>query len=182
MKLIVGLGNPGAKYQKTRHNVGFWLIDKLADGFELNFRNNQKLRSEVATIKGHLTLIKPQIFMNNSGLAVKAVMRKQGIKPADILVIYDDIDMELGKVRFKDGGSSGGHNGMQSIIDALGSDEIARIKIGIGRSDRVPPDKYVLGKFSSEESVQIKKSLESAVELIKKKYLSISLPGRAGEG
>jgi PTH1 family peptidyl-tRNA hydrolase len=171
MRLIVGLGNPGAKYQKTRHNVGFMLIDKLADDLDLEFRDNQSLHAEIATIKGDLTLIKPQTFMNNSGLAVRAVMRKQGIRPENILVLYDDIDMEVGKVRFKDSGSSGGHNGMQSIIDVLGTNEIARIKIGIGRSDRIPPEKYVLSKFGGEELVQIKKSLELAVELIKEKYL-----------
>ena len=169
MKLIVGLGNPGAKYQKTRHSVGFWLIDELADDLDLEFRDNKSLHAEIATIKGNLTLIKPQTFMNNSGLAVKAVMRKQGIRPENMLVLYDDIDMELGKMRFKDSGSSGGHNGMQSIIDAVGTNNIARIKIGIGRSDRIPPEKYVLSKFGIEELKQIKTSLESAVELIKKK-------------
>ncbi|MBU1083280.1 aminoacyl-tRNA hydrolase [Patescibacteria group bacterium] len=170
MKLIVGLGNPGAKYQKTRHNIGFRLIDKLAGDLELNFRTNQKLHSEIATIKGSLILMKPQTFMNNSGIAVKAVMRKQGIKPEDVLVIYDDIDMILGKVRFKAEGSSGGHNGMQSVIDALGTNAIARIKIGIGRSDRLPPDKHVLGMFSKEELPQIKMSLEEADKLIKTKF------------
>lgn len=171
MKLIVGLGNPGGKYQKTRHNVGFVLIDKLAKDLNLEFRDNKSLHAEIATIKGDFTLIKPQTFMNNSGLAVKAVMRKQGIKPDNILVLYDDIDMELGKIRFKSGGSSGGHNGMQSVIDNLGTDKIARIKIGIGRSDRIPPDKYVLSNFSSEELKEVRISLESALELIKTKFL-----------
>lgn len=169
MKLIVGLGNPGAKYQKTRHNVGFRLVNQLADEFGLDWHDNKTLHAEVASIKGDLMLMKPQTFMNNAGSAVKAVIRKQGLKPADILVLYDDIDMELGKVRFKPSGSSGGHNGMQSVIEAVGSNEIARIKIGIGRSNRIPPDKYVLNNFSAEELKQIKLSLASAVELIKKK-------------
>jgi len=169
VKLIVGLGNPGAKYQKTRHNVGFRLIDELADSLGLKWRDNKTLHAKAASIKSKLILIKPQAFMNNSGLVVRTVMRKQGIKPADILVLYDDIDMELGKVRFRPNGSSGGHNGIQSIIDTLRTKEIPRIKIGIGRSNKAPPDKYVLSDFSAGELAHIKSSLDSAIDLVKTK-------------
>lgn len=169
MKLIVGLGNPGAKYKITRHNVGFMLADILAKDLDLDWHRTKALKSEVAVLDKNLIIAKPQTLMNNSGLAVGLLVRKYHLTPADILVVYDDIDMELGKLRWRSSGSSGGHHGMQSIINVLGTNEIARLKIGIGRSDYVSPDKYVLGKFSSEELAQIKINLKAAIKLIKTK-------------
>lgn len=166
MKLIVGLGNPGNKYKTTRHNVGFMVVDKLAQELRLNMRHNQKAHA-VMGLSNDIILMQPQTFMNNSGLAVKTVIKKYNIK--DILVVLDDIDMEIGKIRFRNQGSSGGHKGMQSIIDYLQTEAIPRIKIGIGRSLAMEPDQYVTSNFTIKQLPEIKKALSQVVELIKEK-------------
>lgn len=171
MKLIVGLGNPGTKYKQTRHNVGFMVVDVLAKELGINMKKNNKLHSIVG-LQNNVILAQPQTFMNNSGLAIKNIIKNKNLNPQDILIIFDDIDMEVGKIRFRKEGSSGGHRGMQSIIDYLQTSELPRIKIGIGRSETVEPNKYVTSKFSVEDLNEIKKALPKVIELIKEKHLN----------
>ncbi len=170
MKLIVGLGNPGKKYTRTRHNVGFMVLDGLAKDLGIKFKDN-KARKVIFAKTDTLELIKPQAFMNNSGLPIPDIAKKHNVATTDILVILDDIDMELGKIRFRKSGSSGGHKGMQSIINHLGTDEIARIKIGIGRSNTMEPDRYVTSLFTTTELNKIKKAIPQAIQLIKDKLI-----------
>ena len=152
MKLIVGLGNPGKQYEKTRHNVGFRVIDALPQ-------------------QPHVIYLKPDTFMNNSGTAVKAAMRYYKISLPDVLVVFDDKDLPLGTIRFRTKGSSGGHNGVQSIIDHLGSSPFARLKIGTAPADpnEVIHDTtdYVLGKFTKEEEKQLPDIIEQAAQKVK---------------
>ncbi len=151
MILIAGLGNPGKKYKKTRHNIGFGVID------ELNKKSFQK----------DVILFKPQTFMNNSGQAVSKKMSK--LNPEKLIVVHDDIDLPLGTIRISKNKSSAGHKGVQSIIDQLGTQQFTRIRIGIQPSDKKPQntDKFVLEKFSKQEKKIIKLTIEQAVEIVK---------------
>ncbi len=170
MKLIVGLGNPGKKYEHSRHNVGLMVIDRLVKDLGIKFKEN-KARKVVFSKTDTVELLKPQTFMNNSGIPLLAIAKKHNVAPTNILVISDDIDMELGKLRYREAGSSGGHKGMQSIINHLKTNKIARIKIGIGRSHISEPDEYVTSKFTHQELSQIKKAIPQAIQLIKEKFL-----------
>lgn len=151
MKVIVGLGNPGRKYELTKHNVGFWAVDQLSDKWNLPFQK-EKWHSAVAegVVNGEkVYLLKPLTYMNLSGEAVGAVMRFLKLPIEDLLVIFDDMDIPLGQLRLRKKGSSGGHNGMKSLIQHLGTEQFNRIKIGINR----PPSPmtvvdYVLAPFS----------------------------------
>ena len=154
MKLIVGLGNPGKEYVNTRHNTGFIFIDRLAKDYKTKFKLDVKLKCEICDILVNgekVILIKPQTYMNLSGTSVKLVCDYYGIDINDILVIHDDLDLEVGKIRFRAHGSSGGHKGIQNIIDNLGTEEIKRLKIGIDKVESKYTINYVLGKFSKEE-------------------------------
>lgn len=135
MKLIVGLGNPGAKYQTTKHNVGFMTVDEIAVQEQVRF--NQEEFSAVTTSffcgSEKVILVKPQTFMNDSGRAVRPLMDYYRIDLSDLVVIYDDMDLEIGRLRLRAKGSAGGHNGIKSLIQHLGTSEFARIRIGIGR-------------------------------------------------
>ncbi|MCH5585856.1 aminoacyl-tRNA hydrolase [Shimazuella sp. AN120528] len=151
MKVIVGLGNPGKKYELTRHNIGFWAVDQLSEKWNILFQK-EKWHSAVAEgiVNGEkVFLLKPLTYMNLSGEAVGAAMRFLKLAPEDLLVIFDDMDIPLGQLRLRQKGSSGGHNGMKSIISHLGTDQFNRIKIGI---DRPPAGMkvvdYVLEPFS----------------------------------
>ena len=152
MKLIVGLGNPGAEYAKTRHNVGFMVVDALGDDWKLE----KKLKSEVCEIQiadHKALLIKPQTFMNNSGEAVQAIAAFYKVDPSEIVVIYDDLDLEFGKLRVRHGGGSGGHNGIKSIIQHT-NETFIRFRIGIRNEtlkNPIPTDKFVLAPFTAEE-------------------------------
>ena len=165
--IVAGLGNPDRKYAYTRHNSGFLCVDALAQkqGFEIK---KLKFRSLIADteINGHRCLVmKPQTYMNNSGEAIRDAAAFYKIPPEKIIVIYDDISLDVGKLRIRRKGSDGGHNGIKSIIYQLGSDQFPRIKIGVGdRADRSEELKdYVLGKFSKTELDELKKELETAV-------------------
>jgi len=171
VKLTVGLGNPGAKYAKTRHNVGFMAIDKLAKDLKLSFKLNRSLKTELAQ-NDEFILMKPQTFMNNSGVTVRAIIKKFNINLSDVLIIFDDLDMEIGKIRYRDTGSSGGHRGMQSIIDHLKTNNIKRLKIGIGRSQRISPDQYVTDNFTKEQLQQTKTALSVAIDEINNKFIN----------
>lgn len=157
-KLIIGLGNPGEEYKNNRHNVGFILIDKIAQELSLNFDNNKK-KSLYARGKSkdiEYILLKPQTFMNLSGESVIYVSKFFNVKLEDIIVIYDDMDIPFGSFKIKKGGSSGGHNGIKSLIAYLQSDDFTRVRIGIGRpSAGKKVNDYVLSNFSKKEREEL---------------------------
>lgn len=154
MKLIAALGNPGEKYLKTRHNAGFLFLDHLIDHFSLNdYQPKFKGAFSEVMIQGHkLYLLKPLTFMNISGQSVGALVQFFKILPKEMLVIHDDLDIEFGKIRVKFGGSSGGHNGLKSIQQTIGSSDFWRLRIGIGRPvHKDDVSNYVLSDFDSQE-------------------------------
>lgn len=168
MKLIVGLGNPGLQYKKTRHNVGFMFVDELVKQYKGKFTLNKSLKCELfetLVANEKLIIIKPQTFMNLSGESVKAVCNYYNISVNDILVIHDDMDLPTGKVRIRPSGSSGGQKGMKNIIDLLLTQDIKRIRIGIDHSSNDTVD-YVLGKFSKEDSILISLVTSKASDMI----------------
>lgn len=161
MTLVVGLGNIGKEYENTRHNVGFMLIDLFLQEHCANLVSNSKFKGELFKIGYSLLLLKPNTFMNASGLSVKAV--NDFYKCERIIVIHDDIDLNLGVLRFKKGGSSGGHNGLKSI-DELCGNNYERIRIGVGRDKNVIS--YVLSPFKNEEKESLNKVLNHAKEAL----------------
>jgi len=168
-KLIVGLGNPGPKYEQNRHNVGFHCLDALAQAHGLTFTGlKAKARIARGVIPGHpVILAKPITFVNGSGWAVRGLMARHGYEPRDILVVHDDLDLPLGKIRLRPGGSAAGHKGVQSIIDALGTEEFARLRVGIGRPPAgVEVIDYVLSDFSEEELATMATTYDKAIAAI----------------
>ncbi len=165
MKLIVGLGNIGEKYCFTRHNAGFMVLDKWALDNNVSFKEDKKLKSFITKIDNNL-LIKPTTYMNLSGEAVRAVIDYYKISKDDILIIYDDISLDLGKIRFRANGSDGGHNGIKSIIQHLGSKEFDRLKIGIGPQPNIPSENYVLQNFPKECHAILKDVLKKSTEAV----------------
>ncbi len=167
MKLIAGLGNIGNKYTFTRHNAGFMLIDSIALNSKLSFRENSKLKCLMTNLRNGVDeymLIKPTTFMNLSGEAVRAVMDYYKIDVKDVLIVFDDISLELGKIRFRSNGSDGGHNGIKSVIQHVGTQNIARLKIGIGPQPNIPSEVFVLQNFSKEELETLKEAICKAKE------------------
>ena len=165
MKLIVGLGNIGPKYTFTRHNVGFMLADSIALNNGLSFRENSRLKCFMTNLRNGVEdylIIKPTTFMNLSGEAVRAVMDYYKIPVEDVLIVYDDLSLHLGKIRFRANGSDGGHNGIKSIIQHIGTKDFARLKIGIGPQPALPSEVYVLQNFSKEELEKLKEILSLA--------------------
>jgi peptidyl-tRNA hydrolase, PTH1 family len=163
--LIVGLGNPGLEYAKTRHNVGFQTVDRLAANHGIRFSRHQAKSSlATGTIAGRrVILAKPLTFMNLSGQSVAQIARFYKIAPADLLVICDDLDLPLGRIRLRPGGTSAGHKGMTSIIDWLGTDEFPRMRLGIGRPTHNDTVDFVLGNFSGDDAITIDRTLDRAV-------------------
>ena len=149
MKLIVGLGNPGKEYEKTRHNIGFMIIDEYLGNVKYKEKFNGLYYEKDMGEK--IIFLKPQTFMNNSGFCVKKFVDYYKISPENILVIQDDLDLEIGKMRYKYNSNSGGHNGVKSIINLLDTKEFARLKVGISHIDKNEIIDYVLGKFSINE-------------------------------
>ena len=164
--LIVGQGNPGAEYAKTRHNAGFLLHEKLAAQWRINWSNERKFQARVARVEqgGRLVLLaEPQTFMNLSGETVGALMRFYQLPLARILVAVDDADLPLGEIRMRPSGGAGGHHGLESVMQHVGSREYARLRIGIGRKDEARQiTGHVLGKFSAAESGLLEQVLERA--------------------
>lgn len=169
--LAVGLGNPGAEYEGTRHNAGFMVIDRLLAGFPAGrFETRHVAQSFVyaGTFRGKpLFLQKPQTFMNLSGLAVAGFARKAGISPEEVLIISDDLDLPVGRLRLRTGGSDGGHNGLKSVIAELGSASFRRLRIGVGRPEKSGTVDYVLSKFDGEEAERFDLSLDAAAEAVR---------------
>lgn len=166
-KLIIGLGNPGKQYEKTRHNIGFMLMDRMAEDLGAKFETNPKWQSHFAKLSDGSFLMKPQTFMNLSGRAIRQFMAFLKWTPDEILVVYDDAALPLGTLRFREKGSAGGHNGIKSIIEHLGTQEFPRLKIGIGSSDPGNMVGHVLGKFSPDEQEDLDSILCKAMAAIK---------------
>lgn len=179
MKLVVGLGNPGKKYEKTWHNIGFMAVDKTAHFLSApKFKGSLKFLAETSSVNDgqnsdKLILAKPLTFMNLSGKSVSAMANFYKIKPEDIIVIHDDIDLPLGKIRISFDSSDGGHNGIKSIIESLGTKKFCRIKIGVATEKKNLMDSadYVLNKFTKEDlrivEAQISLTAEAVIEIIK---------------
>jgi len=181
MKLIVGLGNPGGQYEDTRHNIGYMVVDKLAREIgrnSLNWEQDTKRQALVAKV-GDIVLVKPITFMNNSGIAVSQLAGFYKIKPEDVWVIHDDIDLPLGKIRIRKGGGTAGHNGLESILKQLGSDAFLRFRLGIGRGredikkgtdqnlrHRAVID-FVLSRFTQSEAGSLRKLIKYGVESVR---------------
>lgn len=164
VKMIVGLGNPGSKYNDTKHNIGFMAVDRIVKNLDVNFTEDKNFKAEIGSdfINGEkIYFIKPTTFMNNSGIAVKALLTYYNISIKDMIIIYDDLDMEVGKIRFRQKGSAGGHNGIKSIIAHLGTQEFDRIKVGIGRPNgRMTVINHVLRKFDKNDEIMILNTLD----------------------
>lgn len=176
MILIIGLGNPEKKYELTRHNAGFMFLDKLQKEWDFpNFEFNKKFNAEISknnSTEKEVLFIKPQTYMNLSGESVKAILDFYKLSPDDIIVIHDDIDIPLGKYKIATDSSSAGHNGVQNIIDQLGTQKFRRIRIGVGQQKegalvcRLDAHDFVLEKFKDEELEAIKKISEDILEEI----------------
>jgi len=155
LELIVGLGNPGRKYENTRHNVGFLAIDRLAARWECKLQSERKflgIYGEVNQVGiGKVRLFKPTTYMNLSGQAVRSVINWYQLPTSSVLIIYDDMDLPFGKIRLRASGSSGSHNGMKSVVSHLGTKNVSRLRIGIGSARNTEAVDYVLGNFSSQE-------------------------------
>jgi len=166
MKLIVGLGNPGKQYEKTRHNLGFMVVDYYANKKELNFKSNmQGMYAELVNDGEKIILLKPQSYMNLSGDIVRKYCDYYNVKAEDILVIYDDVDFEVGTFKIKRNGSSGGHNGIKDIINKLGTEEISRIRVGVSKNNSELAN-YVLKKMPKEDLETISTLLPKISEAI----------------
>lgn len=189
-ELIVGLGNPGKKYEGTRHNVGWLVVERLASQMvNGQWLMNKRLQSLIISHQSLIVLAKPTVFMNESGKAVRKLLKHFKVKPANLWVVHDDIDLPLGRVKIKVGGGAAGHHGVESIIEEIGSREFVRIKLGIGRPGRSGKcemgnakwemgsgkwemrgkvvERFVLEKFAEEEGSVVEKMVERAVEVIK---------------
>ena len=168
-RLIVGLGNPGAEYAGTRHNAGFDVVDRFLAKHVKAFRERNARSGEAreGSFAGEkLIVLKPLTFMNLSGNAVMPVVRGESLKPSEILVIYDDIDLPVGRMRLRKNGGSAGHNGMKSIIEALGTENFPRLRIGIGTEDAKRDPDFVLGKLSGAERETYEALIGKAVEAL----------------
>ena len=168
MKLIVGLGNPGKEYENTRHNIGYIFIDALADklGISIDKKKFNGLYTETMINNEKVLLVKPLSYMNLSGEVVEQFVNYYKIDIKDILIINDDLDLEVGRVRLRDHGSSGGHNGLKNIALHLNTEEFKRLKIGISNNKLIDTKDYVLGKFSKEEKEEINNLQEQITELL----------------
>lgn len=167
--LIVGLGNPGKEYENTRHNIGFMFADELARCYNAVFKlskKHQALIAEIAINGEKHYLIKPVTYMNLSGIAVKSVADYYKIDSKDIVIAVDDLALDVGKIRIKPSGSSGGHNGLKSIFSYMKTENITRIRIGIAKNTKIDQKGYVLGTFSTTEKNAIKEAISYAPNII----------------
>jgi peptidyl-tRNA hydrolase, PTH1 family len=166
IRLIAGLGNPGAEYAATRHNIGFMVADQLAAQFGSTWERSTKWKAVTAKC-GDTLLVKPLSFMNRSGQPLLAVAQFYKIKPQEILVVLDDLALPLGRIRIRPDGGTGGHNGLESIIVQFGSEEIPRLRIGIGAAPVEASVDYVLSRFFEEENPLVRSTIERAAEAVK---------------
>jgi PTH1 family peptidyl-tRNA hydrolase len=161
-RLIVGLGNPGREYRDTRHNVGFMIVERLAADAEVKFQVEKAWQADVAKA-GDTILCKPRTYMNLSGEAVRAVSDFHKVAPGEMLIVLDDMALPFGKLRLRRRGSSGGHNGLQSIIEHLGTDQVPRLRVGIGLAEPGGAIGHVLGRFALDEKAQLQETLQRAI-------------------
>lgn len=196
MILVAGLGNPGNKYKSARHNVGFMVVERLAKDLLPLFRSlrawrqDDRFKSEICKVNTSLLLVKPQTFMNNSGIGISLVRNYFKIKITDIWIVYDDIDLPLGKIRIRKGGGSAGHNGIRSAMESLGQNDFVRIRLGIGRGmkdskksskkniSRSLVEKFVLSPFMDSEAGDAKKLVKhtsGAIQTCLKEGLEIAM-------
>jgi len=166
IRLVAGLGNPGPEYAGTRHNVGFLVVDRLAEQFGTTWERSTKWDA-VSAKCGEVFLLKSMSFMNRSGHPLFAIAQFYKIDPAEILVVLDDLALPLGRLRLRSGGGSGGHNGLESIIMQLGTEEIPRLRIGIGAAPSAGSIDYVLSRFFEEEKPLVRSTIDRAVEAVK---------------
>ena len=169
MRVIFGLGNPGKEYEEPRHNVGFRVIDRLSQEYKVKLDSYlcQSWMGEGKIGKEKILLAKPLTFVNLAGSSLSQIKQKYAVKLEDIILISDDADLDLGKLRVARGGGDGGHKGLRSIIESLKTEEIPRLKIGIGRPDKeLDLEEYVLGRFSSKEKEIIEEAVDKATEAI----------------
>jgi PTH1 family peptidyl-tRNA hydrolase len=167
--LIVGLGNPGERYEKTRHNVGFWCIDRLGErhSIKINRRSRLALTGEGRIGDEDVVLAKPRTFVNDSGTAVTSLMARYRASAADLLVVYDDMDLPAGKLRLRPDGGPGGHNGIKSIIGALGTQGFARLRVGVGRPGQGDDQiEHVLGRAGAADQSLVDAAVDTAIEVI----------------
>lgn len=182
MKLIIGLGNPGEQYAGVRHNLGFMVVDELVGSskYQTAWQDSKKFKSWIAKTNDFI-FVKPQTYMNNSGLAVKLVTAYYKIPPEDVVVIHDELDLPLGKIKVRMGGAAAGHHGVESIINSLGTDKFIRVRLGIGnlktqsaehKKQTIGAEKFVLESFTHQEKAQVKhmiKQAEKALEILLEK-------------
>ena len=167
MWLIAGLGNPGSRYEKTRHNVGFLAVEACIRRQPLDCKEKEDYKICKGSLGDEkIIFLEPLTFMNRSGIAVRRIMQKSNISPQQLIVIHDDLDLETGSLKIRKKGSSGGHKGIESIIQHIGTQEFIRIKIGIGRDPFVPTEKYVLSKFRKDDIQVIREAIEKAVDSV----------------
>ena len=166
MKLVVGIGNPGKRYDHTRHNLGWLVVDRLATehGIDLSRQRFEAQVGQGVIGSERVLLVKPQTYVNLSGNAVGPLLRWHRCEPVDLLVVCDDLNLELGRLRLRRGGSSGGHNGLKSIAAALGTESYPRLRIGIGSTEGHGAVSHVLGRFSEEERAAVEAAIDQAAE------------------
>lgn len=165
VRLVAGLGNPGREYQRTRHNVGFMVLDRLAADAQLPWEFSSKWNAGWA--RSDAILVKPATFMNRSGEAVAAIANFYKITPEEILIVLDDFALPLGRLRIRQQGSSGGHNGLESVFEHLGTESVPRLRVGIGAAPVQEATGYVLGRFFEEEQPLLQTALRRAAEAVK---------------
>lgn len=165
-RMVVGLGNPGRKYEGTRHNIGFDLLDRLASEAGISFKNELRHQALVARTDSGIFFVKPQTFMNESGRSTSSIARFYKIEPEEILIAYDDVALPLGSLRFRASGSAGGHNGIKSLISHYNTQTIPRLKIGVGNSEPGALVGHVLGKFRPSEREEVENTLATAAKAV----------------
>jgi PTH1 family peptidyl-tRNA hydrolase len=175
VKVVVGLGNPGPDYAGTRHNLGFEVVDKVAGRWRVKLKSWKSVAA-LAVAKGHdAILVEPKTFMNESGVAVAAVTRYYGVDPGDVLIVVDEVQLPLGRLRLRRSGSDGGHNGLKSVIDHLGR-EFPRLRIGVERGDRADDlSDRVLSRFSAAERGVIDRAIDRAADAVET-FVAAGLP------
>jgi PTH1 family peptidyl-tRNA hydrolase len=168
VKIVVGLGNPGAQYEKTRHNIGWMVLDRLAD--RAGWAGRGRTRDASAVVQGRyrgldLVLVKPLTYMNESGLAVRKVLARHHAPLSELLIVVDDFALPFGKLRFREGGSAGGHNGLRSIIGEMRNEQFSRLRVGIGEPGRDAID-HVLSQFNKGEKARLPELLDAAADAV----------------
>jgi PTH1 family peptidyl-tRNA hydrolase len=168
VKLLIGLGNPGTAYEQTKHNVGFWVVEAVARAYKIAFHH---VHADAVVGKGEIGgidvwIAKPQTYMNLSGRSVMRLMGKAGAELSDLIVTHDDLDLPLGALRIRTSGRSGGHRGVASIIEAVGSEQFIRLRVGIGRKPGQEAKGYVLSPFSHEARQMVDEGVQKATEAI----------------